>query len=525
MRSIPWLGRLPVGGLLLVSLLLLLVLGSMLYVRSEFRSYSARETGELQSAQIVRAQSHAHQINALLNQASSVALVTAHVLSVDTHIHEAELYELLKRNVGDHPLIYGAAVAFEPKVFGGRALFSPYVYRSRDTLAAIDIGAESYDYTQPQWEWYSIPKQQGRPVWTEPYFDEGAGNINMVTFSVPFFRNGKVAGITTIDLDLSKLLRLAEIDAKEGEEILILSRQANLVYRKQTQDISKPLGSVQTDFSAQGVFQLIRLASGGAGLIELRTRDQLNWISSAPIRVSDWSLLLRTDANTASRGILDVRDQILQLASAIVLIALAAAIAVWRLVMQRRKAAATLLAESRQREKAQQQLLEEMEVRTRVSQVAAEMREAEQPEVLADRLMSGLNRLMDISHGALYVARPDQQTLRLCGVYGIPQDQVGATCRYGEGLTGQCAVERRKAVLEIPTDDFWRLVPGLGESMPRWLMTIPIVHQDVLLGVLELALFAEPDAHQQQMIDELSSSLALHLKVLSRDASHGLEPA
>ncbi len=37
------------------------------------------------------------------------------------------------------------------------------------------LGGESYQYFYL--DWYQIPRELGRPLWSEPYFDEGAGNI------------------------------------------------------------------------------------------------------------------------------------------------------------------------------------------------------------------------------------------------------------------------------------------------------------------------------------------------------------
>ena len=63
---------------------------------------------------------------------------------------------------------------------------------------------------------YTIPIQAPRCLylrdgkttgyWTSPYFDEGAGNINMVTYSQPIISSsGKFLGIATIDVTVNAL--------------------------------------------------------------------------------------------------------------------------------------------------------------------------------------------------------------------------------------------------------------------------------------------------------------------------------
>ena len=52
---------------------------------------------------------------------------------------------------------------------------------------------DSDDYRYPLQDWYQIPSILHKTIWSDPYFDEGGGNIIMSTCSVPFYRtvNGK----------------------------------------------------------------------------------------------------------------------------------------------------------------------------------------------------------------------------------------------------------------------------------------------------------------------------------------------
>jgi hypothetical protein len=164
---------------------------------------------------------YANQIAAEFNGLGQIATTTANILSLVKEISDEEIYNLLMRNVSDNPLIYGAAIAFEPFSFHeDKRLFAPYVHQSADNLAAIDIGEDSYDYSDGNWEWYSAVRESGEAVWTEPYFDEGAGDVLMTTFSVPFFRDGNFAGVATLDIRLDAL---RELTAREfGDKNFIL---------------------------------------------------------------------------------------------------------------------------------------------------------------------------------------------------------------------------------------------------------------------------------------------------------------
>ncbi|HPS12780.1 MAG TPA: cache domain-containing protein, partial [Prolixibacteraceae bacterium] len=103
-----------------------------------------------------------------------------------------EMIGIVKQEVANNPEIYGAALAFEPySIEPSKKYFSPYFYRKGDSIAFKNIGDEAYDYFSM--DWYQIPKQLNKPMWSEPYYDEGAGNALMSTFSVPIYKtiNGK----------------------------------------------------------------------------------------------------------------------------------------------------------------------------------------------------------------------------------------------------------------------------------------------------------------------------------------------
>ena len=119
-----------------------------------------------------------------------------------------DLLSVLRALVVNNPEIYGATIAFEPYAFEPDSLyFAPYFYRDNNTIKFMYLGDDNYQYFY--WDWYQIPKEIARPVWSEPYYDEGGGNIIMSTYSVPFYKyegDKKVfKGIVTADISLSWL--------------------------------------------------------------------------------------------------------------------------------------------------------------------------------------------------------------------------------------------------------------------------------------------------------------------------------
>jgi hypothetical protein len=112
---------------------------------------------------------------------------------------EREVFDTLRTHLEDAPEIYGAAFAFVPVEQGGELVkSSPYVFRGGDGLVEINL-AESYDYVVEQW--YAQPVDEEMAVWSDPYFDEGGGDIWMVTYSIPLYDEDSVLiGVLTSDL-------------------------------------------------------------------------------------------------------------------------------------------------------------------------------------------------------------------------------------------------------------------------------------------------------------------------------------
>lgn len=247
----------------------------------------------------------ANRVDTLVIRSSTVAATTAVALTSNTAWSEKNLYEILKRNVSGNPLIYGAAIAFDPGVFPGRRLFSPYVYRSGDAIKTIDIAQESYDYTRPEWEWYALPKLLNKPVWTAPYFDKGAGNIQMVTFSVPFYHDGQFAGITTIDLDLSRLPQLADIPLEKNANSFILSDTGIFVYHPDAAWLGRTIAENQEGLNSATYSKMMAaMGKHGPVLEEVQLHDERRaWLSLAPIKTTGWNFVVQVDEKGELAGV------------------------------------------------------------------------------------------------------------------------------------------------------------------------------------------------------------------------------
>lgn len=210
---------------------------------------------------------------------------------------EEDLKAFLQEIVGIDPLIYGSAIAFEPDAFPGRkGLVAPYIHRSAQGPAFVDLATPAYNY--PAQDWYLIPRETRKPRWSEPYVDVGGGDVAMVTYAIPFFRNGLVQGIATIDIALRDLTRnIGELQiADSGYAFLVNSKGVFLTMpRKGEWNLTRTILDVAREFQGDELGRIGKqMMAGQTGFVS--AIDPVNrmraWFAFAPITSTGWSLCL-----------------------------------------------------------------------------------------------------------------------------------------------------------------------------------------------------------------------------------------
>ncbi|MBF0626830.1 MAG: GAF domain-containing protein [Magnetococcales bacterium] len=163
-----------------------------------------------------------------------------------------------------------------------------------------------------------------------------------------------------------------------------------------------------------------------------------------------------------------------------------------------------------------EKLLAEAQTRNRQAEFAAALQQARDLARLAQVWFVQLSGFLPLHQAALYVVedeQPDGQSgLILAGAFG--SGQAPERLKIGDGLVGQCAVDRVALHFEQPREEFWQIGSGLGCALPRRLLLLPVMRSGRLLGVLELASLDPTFLDHQPAIEELMPLLASNLEIV-----------
>jgi phosphoserine phosphatase RsbU/P len=212
---------------------------------------------------------------------------------------DAEMKKFLQLMVENNDEIHGQGLFFEPYFMNPESLYySSYFYKNEGKIEMVHPGNSDYHYFIM--DWYQIPKELQKPVWSEPYFDEGAGNILMTTYSVPLFKNingrKNFIGVLGTDISLDWLHDItSSIKIYETGYSFLISKNGTLVNHP-----NKDLIMNETIFSLAEERNTPILREIGRNMIKGETSfadieyinittGKKSWISYAPL-TNGWSL-------------------------------------------------------------------------------------------------------------------------------------------------------------------------------------------------------------------------------------------
>ena len=205
------------------------------------------------------------------------------------------MWAVTQKLLADNEYIVGSAVAFEPYYYPRKGRqFSPYSYKHDSTVTSIQLGTDTYDYHTM--EWYTAPMASGRGHWSEPYFDEGGGEMMMSTYSLPIRNSaGQIVAIFTADVSLEWLSEV--VNARHiypSSYNLLLSRSGQIIVCPEDSlvmntDIDQATAGI-ADTTADYINRQMKAGNSGQATVT-DEKGETNYVFYGPVDdVTGWSM-------------------------------------------------------------------------------------------------------------------------------------------------------------------------------------------------------------------------------------------
>ncbi|HEV7858140.1 MAG TPA: HAMP domain-containing protein [Pyrinomonadaceae bacterium] len=140
---------------------------------------------------------------------------------------------------------------------------------------------------------------------------------------------------------------------------------------------------------------------------------------------------------------------------------------------------------------------------------------------VAQMVLSDLAPLVDAQQGVFYVNQSNngQPLMKLLGGYAYNERKnLASEFKPGQGLVGQCVLEKERILLTNVPTDYIRINSGLGEGTPLNIIVLPVLFEGDVKAVIELASFNRFSETHVTFLDQLTESIGIVLNTIAANS-------
>ncbi|GCC53447.1 hypothetical protein SanaruYs_36910 [Chryseotalea sanaruensis] len=131
--------------------------------------------------------------------------------------------------------------------------------------------------------------------------------------------------------------------------------------------------------------------------------------------------------------------------------------------------------------------------------------------VLMDRCLAELVKYVGANQGAVFILKDELQDpyIEMIACYAYDRKKFLDKKQFlGEGLAGQSIIEKDSIYLKSIPTDYVQITSGLGEATPRNVFITPLLINETVVGVIELASFFDFKSKHLDFIKKIAENLA-----------------
>ncbi|MEU6130193.1 HAMP domain-containing protein [Saccharopolyspora sp. NPDC047091] len=156
-------------------------------------------------------------------------------------------------------------------------------------------------------------------------------------------------------------------------------------------------------------------------------------------------------------------------------------------------------------------------LKTHLTRLSGLLRGSPELHALASLIMTELVPLVSAQYGAFYLARPGadgEPELTRTATYGLPHPGTPQRFELGQSLVGQAAADRTTILVRETPPDYLRISSGLGAAPPVGVVVVPVLFEDEVLAVLELASVHEFSALHLDLLQRLQETIGVEVNTI-----------
>src|SRR5436190_1151175 len=135
------------------------------------------------------------------------------------------------------------------------------------------------------------------------------------------------------------------------------------------------------------------------------------------------------------------------------------------------------------------------------------------------RILSELAQVVNAQKGMFYILEQDDsfknQKLKLFSAYAFGEEvKKSGEFSLGEGLVGQCALEKERILLTNVPKSYTKISSGLGKASPLNVIVLPVLFEKEIKAVIELASFDTFSETHLDFLSQLTESIGIVLNTI-----------
>ncbi|WKV13414.1 GAF domain-containing protein [Marivirga harenae] len=156
-----------------------------------------------------------------------------------------------------------------------------------------------------------------------------------------------------------------------------------------------------------------------------------------------------------------------------------------------------------------------------LAEIGSLLRGEEDLKVLTDKIITFVVKYLEANQGALFLLENENDQdlmLTLKSAYAFNRKKhLERKMNPGEGLVGQCYLEKDYIYLtEIP-ESYITIKSGLGDANPRSILITPMIVNEEVYGIFEIASFHTFEQYQIDFMLEMGENIAMQLNSLKNN--------